>query len=85
MANVTNPTPFPHALFRKLGPGDQEYDVLTVRATYRFTGDGWPLQMASQQRPIRFQTELAGDSANPFAQWIRDDRDVLFGKLGTEV
>ncbi|WP_447957867.1 DUF2169 family type VI secretion system accessory protein [Vreelandella sp. EE7] len=85
MANVTNSTAFPHALFRKLGPGDLEYDVLTVRGTYRFTGDGWPLFQTPQQRPIRWQTELAGDSANPLAQWIRDDRDVLFGKLGTEV
>ncbi|WP_447528673.1 DUF2169 family type VI secretion system accessory protein [Vreelandella sp. TE19] len=85
MANVTNPTPFPHALFRKLGPGDLEYDVLTVRATYRFTGDGWPLFQTPQQRPIRWQTELAGDPTNPFTQWITDDRDVLFGKLGTEV
>ena len=43
------------AIKRKLGPGDQEYDVVVVRATYRFTEDNWPLFEASHQQPIRWQ------------------------------
>ena len=39
MAQVINPTSFPHALYRKLGPGGLEYQVLAVRGTFRFTGN----------------------------------------------
>jgi len=85
MAQVINPTSFPHALYRKLGPGDQEYDVVVVRATYRFTEDNWPLFESSHQQPIRWQPTLEGDSDNLYAQVITDDRDVLLGKLSTEV
>ena len=56
-----------------------------VSATYRFTEDNWPLFEASHQQPIRWQPTLEGDSDNLYSQVISDDRDVLLGKLSTEV
>lgn len=85
MAQVINPTPFSHALFRKLGPADQEYEVLAVRGTYRFTEHGWPLMLANTQQPIRYQEVRVGAPDNRVTQLITHDHDLVPCKTGTEL
>lgn len=85
MTPVTNPTTFSQALFRKQGPGDQTFEVLVVRGTYRFTKDGEALVLAETQEPIRFQESRAGDPDNRVAQTLTHDHDLVPGKPSTEL
>ncbi|WIX32093.1 DUF2169 domain-containing protein [Salinicola sp. JS01] len=85
MARVVNPTPFPEALYRKLGPGGREYEVLSVRGTFRFTGDHRPLRLAENQRPIRWQAIYTGGPEGSQARTLVEDSDVLIGKPTTDI
>ncbi|CAD5256731.1 MULTISPECIES: DUF2169 family type VI secretion system accessory protein [Halomonadaceae] len=85
MAQVINPTSFPHALYRKLGPGGLEYQVLAVRGTFRFTGNNRRLALAETQRPIRWQETYAAGPEGGQARYIVDDSDLIIGKPTTDV
>ncbi|WP_447895919.1 DUF2169 family type VI secretion system accessory protein [Vreelandella sp. GE22] len=82
---MTNSTAFPHALFRKLGPGDLEYEVLAVRGTFRFTRDQQPLALAGTQHPIRWQETYAGGPEGSENRLILHDSDVVVGKPSTDI
>ncbi|MDN3526198.1 DUF2169 domain-containing protein [Halomonas sabkhae] len=85
MTPVTNMTPFPEALFRKVGPGDKTFEVLAVRGTFQLMGDGETVMVADNQQPIRWQESRAGDPDNRVAQFITHDHDLVPGKPGTEL
>lgn len=85
MANVTNPTPFPHALYRKLGPGGLEYQVLAVRGTFRFRGDREPLGLSATQHPIRWQETYAGGPEGSQQRFVVNDSDLIVGKPTTDI
>lgn len=86
MTQVANHSGLRHAWFKKSGPGGALHDVLAVRGTFDFAGEGEIVTLSRQQEPIMDGDEFDGPvDEHPLKATLKRVGDRVLYKPRTDI